>query len=75
MLSSYVLSSIGNDVLLLGANNIGCIVGVVACRISGSVGGRVGRGVGGSIGSAVDRLHYFVFTSSLLRHGLKGALL
>jgi hypothetical protein len=55
----------------LGASNIGCVVGDVACGISCGIGWRVGRSVGGSVGSEVDRLYYFVFTTSLFSHGLK----
>jgi hypothetical protein len=69
-LSSSILSWIGGDIWL-GANNIGCVVADVACGVSSAVGWRVSRGVGGSVGSGVDRLYYFVFTSSLFSHGLK----
>jgi hypothetical protein len=72
-MSSSVLPWIGGDILL-GASTISCVVGDVACSISGSVGWRVGRGVGSSVGSGVDRLHYFVFTSSLFSHELKGTI-
>jgi hypothetical protein len=34
----------------------------------------VGYSVSGSVGSGVDRLYYFVFTSSLFSHGLKGTI-
>jgi hypothetical protein len=59
-LSSHVLSGVGSGVLLLGTSNIGCVVGDVAYNISGSV------------GSKFDWLHYFIFTSALFSHGLKG---
>jgi hypothetical protein len=65
-LSSSILSWIGGDIWL-GANNIGFVVADVACGVSSAVGWRVSRGVG----SGVDRLYYFVFTSSLFSHGLK----
>jgi hypothetical protein len=58
----------------LGASGISCIVGDVACGVSGSIGWRVGRGIGGSGGSRVDRLYYFVFTSFLFNHGIKGTI-
>jgi hypothetical protein len=72
-LGSTVLSCIGNCVLL-GAGSISCIVGDVACGVSGGVGWRVGCGISGSVGSGVNLLHHFVFTSSLFGHGLKGTI-
>jgi hypothetical protein len=58
----------------LGASSICCVVGDVAYGISGGIGWRVGRDVGDSVGNRVDQLYYFVFTSSLFSHGLKGAI-
>jgi hypothetical protein len=72
-LSSSVLAWIGGDVLL-DASSVSYVVSDVACGVSGGVGWRVGRGVGGSVGSEVDRLHHFVFTSSLFSHKLKGTI-
>jgi hypothetical protein len=68
-LSCSVLPCIGSDVLL-GTSSVSCIVGDVACGVSGGV----GCSVSDSVGSKVDRLHYFVFTSSLFSHGLNGGI-
>jgi hypothetical protein len=70
-LSSRVLAHISSCVLLLGSSGVGDIVLCISRGITHGVGGCVG----GNIGSKVDRLHYFIFTSALFSHGLKGALL
>jgi hypothetical protein len=69
-LGSSVLSCTARCVLL-GANSVSCIVGDVACGVSGNIGWRVGCGIIISVGSRVHLLHHFVFTSSLFGHGLK----
>jgi hypothetical protein len=50
----------------------GCVVNGIASNIGRnvcwSISRRVGWSISCSIGSGVDRLHYFVFTSSLLGH-------
>jgi hypothetical protein len=74
-LSSCVLAHISSCVLLLATSGVGGIVLYVAEGITRGVGSRVGCCVSGSFGSKVDRLHYFIFTSSLFSHGLKGVLL
>jgi hypothetical protein len=58
----------------LGTDSISCIVGDVACGVSGGVGWKVGCGISGSVGSGVNLLHHFVFTSSLFSHELKGTI-
>jgi hypothetical protein len=62
----------------LDVGSISCVVGDVAggvgwsvCR---SISCRVGWSISCSVGSGIDRLHYFVFTSPLFSHRLKGTL-
>jgi hypothetical protein len=55
------------------------VVGGIADNVGGSIGWCIGRSVicgirwsiSFSIGSGIDRLHYFVFTSSLFSYQLK----
>jgi hypothetical protein len=72
-LGSRVLSLVGGDIWLC-TGSISCIVGDVACSISGGIGWRIGRSIGCGVGSGINRLHYFVFTSFLFRHWLKGSI-
>jgi hypothetical protein len=62
-LSSCVLSCINGDVLLLGTNDVGDVVGDVACSISGGIGhnvsGRVGCCVGGSVTTPSEIIPYY----------------
>jgi hypothetical protein len=75
-------SSVLSRVCSLGAGNISCSVGDVACGVSGgncwrvgyNIGSRVGSMINYSIGSGIGRLHHFVFTSSLFSYWLKGTM-
>jgi hypothetical protein len=68
-LSSCIVSWVCDSVSL-NVGSVSCVVG----DITDNVGSSVCRGISCSIGSGVDRLHDFVFTSSLFSHGLKGTL-
>jgi hypothetical protein len=68
-LGSHVLSCICGCVLL-GADSISCIVGDVACGVSGNSGWGVVYGISYNVETGVDLLHHFVFTSSLFSHEL-----
>jgi hypothetical protein len=76
-LGSSILSWVCSDVWLC-TGSISCIVGDVACGVSSSIGWRishsVGCGVGSRIGYGVDRLCYFIFSSSLFSYWLKGTV-
>jgi hypothetical protein len=72
-LSSRVLSWVGSGVWL-STGSISCIIGDVTCDISGGISWRIGRSVGRGAGSEIDRLHYFVFASSLFSYRLKGTI-
>jgi hypothetical protein len=62
----------------LGAGNISCIVGDIACGVGGGIGWRIGCSVGNRIGcgvgSEIGRLHYFVFISYLFSYWFKGTV-
>jgi hypothetical protein len=68
-LSSCIVSWVWGSVSLY--------VGSVSCVVNG-IAGNIGRSVCWSItcsiGSGVDRLHYFIFASSLLSHRVEGTL-
>jgi hypothetical protein len=70
---SWVWSGVSLDV-----DSIGCVVNGIASNIGWSVCWGISRRVGWSIsynvGSRVDRLHYFVFASSLFIHWVEGTL-
>jgi hypothetical protein len=76
-LSSCIVPGVWGDVSL-DVGSISYVVGDVAGGIGWSVywriSYRVGWSISCSVGSGVDRLHYFVFTSSLFSHWLKGTL-
>jgi hypothetical protein len=76
-LSSCVVSWVCGGVSL-NVGSVGCVAGDVASGVGWSVcrgiGCRVNWSISCSIGSGVERLHDFVFTSSLFSHGLKGTL-
>jgi hypothetical protein len=62
----------------LDVGSVSCIVGDVTGGVGWSVcqsiSCRVGWSISYNIGSRIDRLHHFVFTSSLFSHQLKGTL-
>jgi hypothetical protein len=62
----------------LNVGSVSCVVGDVASGVGWSIcrgiSCKVSRSISCSIGSRVDRLHDFVFTSSLFSDGLKGTL-
>jgi hypothetical protein len=62
----------------LDVGSISCVVGDVASGVGWSVcrsiSYRVGWSISCSVGSGLDQLHYFIFTSSLFSHRLKGTL-
>jgi hypothetical protein len=62
------------DDVSLNAGSVSCVVGDVTSGAGWSVCRGIGCRVSWSIGSGLDRLHDFVFTSSLFSHGLKGTL-
>jgi hypothetical protein len=70
-LSSCVLSWVLN-VVSLDVGSVGCIVNGITSNIGWSVcwsiSHRVGWSISCSVSSGIDRLHYFVFTSSLFNH-------
>jgi hypothetical protein len=76
-LSSCILSWVCDDVSL-NVGSIGCVVGDIACGIDRDVcrgvDCRVSWSISCSIISGIDRLHYFIFTSSLFSYWLKGTL-
>jgi MFS superfamily sulfate permease-like transporter len=76
-LSSCIVPWVCGDVPL-DIGSIRCIVGNVFGGVGWSVcrgiSCRVGWNISCSVGSGIDRLHYFVFTSSLFSHWLKGTL-
>jgi hypothetical protein len=76
-LSSCIMPGVWGDVSL-DVGSVSCVVGDVTGGIGWSVcrgfSCRVGWSVSCSIGSGIDWLHYFVFSSSLFSHRLKGTL-
>jgi hypothetical protein len=62
----------------LDVGNVSSVVGDVASGVGWSVYQSISCGISWniscSIGSGVDRLHHFIFTSSLFSHRLKGSL-
>jgi hypothetical protein len=76
-LSSCVLSWVWS-IISLDVGSVGCIVDGITSNISRSVcwsiSHRVGWSISCKVSSGIDRLHYFVFTSSLFSHWLKGTL-
>jgi hypothetical protein len=76
-LSSCVLSWVWS-VVSLDVGSVGYIVNSITINIGRSICWSISRRVGWSIScsirSRIDRLHYFVFTSSLFSHWLKGTL-
>jgi hypothetical protein len=62
----------------LNVGSVSCVVGDIASGVSRSVcrgiGYKVSWSISCSISSGVYLLHYFVFTSSLFIHWLKGTL-
>jgi hypothetical protein len=70
---SWIWSGVSLDV-----GSIGCIVNGITDNIGRSIcwsiSRRVGWSVSCSIGSGVDRLHYFVFASSLFSNRVEGTL-
>jgi hypothetical protein len=75
--SSCVVSWIRSDVCL-NIGSIGCVVGDVTSGVGlivcWGVSHRIGWSVSRSVGSRVDRLCYFIFTSSFFSHRVKGTL-
>jgi hypothetical protein len=75
--SSCVVSWVRSDVFL-NIGSIGCVVDGVTCGIGRvvcwAISHRVGWSVGCSIGSGVDRLRYFIFTSSFFSYRVEGTL-
>jgi hypothetical protein len=76
-LSSCIVSWIWTGVPL-DVGSIGCVVGDIISSVGWgvwwSISRRIGWSVSCSIGSGVGRLHYFIFTSSLFSHRVKGTL-
>jgi hypothetical protein len=76
-LSSCIVSWVWSGVSLV-VGSIGCVVNDIASNISRSVCWSISRTVDWriscSIGSGVDRLHYFVFASSLFDYWAEGTL-
>jgi hypothetical protein len=76
-LNSYIVSWVWGSVPL-DVGSVGCVVNIIASNIGRSISWGVSRRVGWSIscsvGSGVDRLCYFVFTSSLFSHRVEGTL-
>jgi hypothetical protein len=76
-LSSYIVSWVWGGVPL-DVGSIGYIIGGITNSIGWSVcwsiSRRVGWSVSCSIGSGVDRLRYFIFTSSLFSYRVEGTL-
>jgi hypothetical protein len=75
--SSCVESWVRSDVCL-DIGSIGCVVGDVTSGVDliicWGVSHRIGWSVGRSVGSKVDRLCYFIFTSSFFSHRVEGTL-
>jgi hypothetical protein len=76
-LGSGILSWVGCDVWL-STSSVSCILGDVSCDVGSGVSWRIscgiGCGVGSRIRSEIDRLHYFIFTSSLFSYWFKGTV-
>jgi hypothetical protein len=76
-LSSCIVSWVWSGVPL-DVGSAGCVVNGIPSNIGRSVCWSVSRRVGWSIscsvGSGVDRLRYFIFTSSLFSHRVEGTL-
>jgi hypothetical protein len=68
-LSSCIVSWVWGSVSL-DVDSIRCIVDDVAS----SIGRSVCRGISCRVGSGINRLHYFVFTSSLFSYRVEGTL-
>jgi ABC-type maltose transport system permease subunit len=71
---SWVWSGVPLDV-----GSVGCVVDDIASGVGRGVfrniSHRVSWSISYNISSRIDRLHYFVFTSSLFSHWLKGTLI
>jgi hypothetical protein len=76
-LSSCIVSWVWSGISLV-VGSIGCIVNGIASNIGRSVcwsiSRRVSLSISCNIGSGVNRLHYFVFASSLFGHWVEGTL-
>jgi hypothetical protein len=76
-LSSRIVSWMWGDIPL-DVGSVGCIIGGISSSIGRSICWSISRRVGWSVscnvGSRVDRLRYFVFTSSLFSHRVEGTL-
>jgi hypothetical protein len=76
-LSSYILSWVCDGVSL-DVGNVSCVVGDIAIGVGRGIfrgiGCRVSWRISCNISSGIDRLHYFLFTSSLFSYWLKGTL-
>jgi hypothetical protein len=76
-LSSCILSWVCDDVSR-NVGSVGCVIGDIASGIGRGIRWGISYGVGWriscNISGGIDRLHYFVFTSSLFSHWLKGTL-
>jgi hypothetical protein len=58
----------------LNVGSVSCVVGDVAGGVDSDVDYRVSWSINCSVGSEIDRLYYFIFTSSLFSYWLKGAV-
>jgi hypothetical protein len=72
-LSSCIVSGVWGDVPL-DVGSIGWVVDDVADSVSWRVCYGVGWSISYSVGSGVDRLHYFVFSSTFFGHRVEGTL-
>jgi hypothetical protein len=76
-LSSWIVSWVWSDVSL-DVGSVGCVVDDVDSGIARDICRGISYGVSWSIScsisSGIDRLHYFIFTSSLFSQWLKGTL-
>jgi hypothetical protein len=76
-LSSCIVSWVSSGVSL-DVGSVGCVVNGIVSNIGRSVcwsvSCRVGWSISCSVGSGVDRLRYFIFTSSLFSHRVEGTL-
>jgi tetrahydromethanopterin S-methyltransferase subunit D len=76
-LSSFIMPWVCDGVSLdVGSISciIGDVVGGIGWSICRSVSCRVSWSISCSVRSGIDRLHYFIFTSSLFSYRLKGTL-